>query len=131
FRRRAAALSGAFQPFEEAPLAQHTRKGAQFQAVTANRLTDGVVVYLTADNKWSESLQDAEIAEGKEAGEALLARGQHFFEPGNFVLDVYLFEVEKTEAGIRASSVRETIRQAGPTIRRDLGKQAELQGVHE
>jgi len=112
-------------------LAQHTRKGAQFQAVTANRLTDGVVVYLTADNKWSESLQDAEIAEGKEAGEALLARGQHFFEPGNFVLDVYLFEVEKTEAGIRASSVRETIRQAGPTIRRDLGKQAELQGVHE
>ncbi|MEN6543970.1 DUF2849 domain-containing protein [Parvibaculum sp.] len=112
-------------------MAQHTRKGAQFQAVTANRLADGVVVYLTAENGWSESLQDAEVAEGKEAGEALLARGQQFFEPGNLVLDVYLFEVEKTDNGIRASSVRETIRQAGPTVRRDLGKQAELAGVHE
>jgi hypothetical protein len=81
-------------------------------------------------NGWSPSLQDAEIAEGKEAAEALLARGQTFFEPGNFVLDVYLFEVERTEAGIRAASVRETIRQAGPTVRVDLGKQAELEGVH-
>lgn len=111
-------------------MAQHSRKGAQVQAVTANRLTDGVVVYLTPQNGWSTSLQDAEIAEGKEAAEALLARGQLFFEPGNFVLDVYLFEVERTEAGIRAASVRETIRQAGPTVRVDLGKQAELEGVH-
>jgi len=107
-------------------MAQHARKGAQFQAVTANRLTDGIVVYLTRDNEWSESLQDAEVAEGLEQAQALLARGQKFFEPGNFVLDVYLFEVEKTDSGIRASSVRETIRQAGPTVRLDLGKQAEL-----
>lgn len=111
-------------------MAQHSRKGAQFQAVTANRLTDGIVVYLTSANTWSESLQDAEIAEGKEAAEALLARGQAFFEPRNHVIDVYLFEVEKTGDGIRAASVRETIRQAGPTVRTDLGKQAELEGVH-
>ena len=111
-------------------MAQHSRKGAQFQAVTANRLPDGVVVYLTAENGWSESLQDAEVAEGKEAADALLARGAEFFEPKNLVLDVYLFEVEKTGTGIRASSVREIIRQAGPTVRKDLGKQAELEGVH-
>lgn len=111
-------------------MAQHSRKGAQFQAVTANRLTDGTVVYLTAENTWSESLQEAEVAEGKEAGAALLARGEVFFEPANKVLDVYLFEVEQTEDGIRAASVRETIRQAGPTVRSDLGKQAELDGVH-
>jgi hypothetical protein len=115
---------------KEGFLAQHSRKGAQFQAVTANRLLDGIVVYLTPENTWSESLQDAEIAEGKEAAEALLARGQMFFEPANQVLDVYLFEVEQTDAGIRAASVRETIRQAGPTVRTDLGKQAELEGVH-
>lgn len=111
-------------------MAQHSRKGAQYQAVTANRLIDGIVVYLTADNSWSESLQDAEVADGKEAAEALLARGEVFFEPGNQVLDVYLFEVEQIEAGIRAASVREAIRQAGPTVRTDLGKQAELEGVH-
>lgn len=115
---------------KEGILAQHSRKGARYQAVTANRLLDGVVVYLTPANDWSESLQGAEVAEGQEAAEALLARGQLFFEPQNLVLDVYLFEVERNDTGIRAASVREVIRQAGPTVRADLGKQAEIAGVH-
>ena len=116
--------------FKEGILAQHSRKGAQFQAVTANRLADGIVVYLTAANEWSVSLQDADVAEGKEAAEALLARGLKFYVPDILVVDIYLFEVEKVEGGIRASSVREIIRQAGPTVRTDLGKQAEIDGVH-
>lgn len=111
-------------------MAQHSRKGAQFQALTANRLSDGIVVYLTADNRWAESLQDAEVAEGKEAAEALLARATPSVEK-NEVVEPYLFEVAREDGGIRAASVRETIRQAGPTVRRDLGKQAELPGVHQ
>jgi hypothetical protein len=110
-------------------MAQHTRKGAQFQALTANRLSDGIVVYLTADDRWSESLQEAEVAEGKEAAEALLARAEPTVAD-NTVVEPYLFEVAKEADGIRAASVRETIRQAGPTVRLDLGKQAELPGVH-
>ncbi|MBO6633706.1 DUF2849 domain-containing protein [Parvibaculum sp.] len=110
-------------------MAQHTRKGAQFQALTANRLSDGIVVYLTADDRWSESLQEAEVAEGKEAAEALLARAEPSVAD-NTVVEPYLFEVAKEADGIRAASVRETIRQAGPTVRLDLGKQAELPGVH-
>ena len=110
-------------------MAQHSRKGAQFQALTANRLSDGIVVYLTADTRWSESLQDAEVAEGKEAAEALLARAEPSVAD-NTVVEPYLFEVSREEGGIRAASVRETIRQAGPTVRLDLGKQAELPGVH-
>ena len=35
-------------------MAQHTSKGARFQAVTANRLLDGEVVYLAADNSCTE-----------------------------------------------------------------------------
>lgn len=110
-------------------MAQHTRKGAQFQALTANRLSDGIVVYLTAGNGWSESLQEAEVAEGKEAADALLARAEPSVA-NNTVVEPYLFEVAKEADGIRAASVRETIRQAGPTVRLDLGKQAELPGVH-
>ena len=45
-------------------------------------------------------------------------------------MEPYLFEVSPEDEGIRAISVREIIRQAGPTVRRDLGKQAELAGVH-
>ncbi|HAC60126.1 DUF2849 domain-containing protein [Parvibaculum sp.] len=110
-------------------MAQHTRKGAQFQALTANRLSDGIVVYLTREDRWSESLQDADVAEGKEAGEALLARAAPSVE-ANEVVEPYLFEVSLEDESVRAVSVRETIRQAGPTVRRDLGKQAELAGVH-
>ena len=55
-------------------MAQHSSKGARFQAVTANRLLDGEVVYLTADNSWTEIFGEAEIADGPEAAEALLAR---------------------------------------------------------
>ncbi|PKP67828.1 MAG: DUF2849 domain-containing protein [Alphaproteobacteria bacterium HGW-Alphaproteobacteria-5] len=111
-------------------MAQHTRKGAQFQALTANRLSDGIVVYLTADDRWSESLQDADVAEGKDAADALLTRATPSVD-GNEVVEPYLFEVSREDEGIRAASVRETIRQAGPTVRRDLGKQAELSGVHD
>lgn len=110
-------------------MAQHSRKGAQFQALTANRLSDGIVVYLTAGDRWSESLQEADVAEGKEAAEALLARAEPSVAD-NTVVEPYLFEVVKEDGAIRAASVRETIRQAGPTVRLDLGKQAELPGVH-
>ena len=59
---------------EKFSMAQHSSKGARFQAVTANRLLDGEVVYLTADNSWTEIFGEAEIADGPQAAEALLAR---------------------------------------------------------
>ncbi|MDA9230261.1 DUF2849 domain-containing protein [Alphaproteobacteria bacterium] len=105
-------------------MAQHSAKGARFQAVTANRLTDGEVVYLTAQSQWSETFSQAAIADGAEASEALLAQAL----PADYeahVLDPYLFEVlEDAQTGYQPASVREIIRAKGPTIRLDLGKQA-------
>ena len=43
------------------------------QVVTANRLEDGLVVFLTSDGSWSENINDARTAEDKEAANALLA----------------------------------------------------------
>lgn len=105
-------------------MAQHAAKGARFQAVTANRLSDGEVVYLNAENGWVEDFAAAEIADGAEAADALLARAM----PDDFelaVLEPYLFEVFAEGAGYKPASVRETIRAAGPTVRLDLGKQAD------
>lgn len=105
-------------------MAQHAAKGARFQAVTANRLSDGEVVYLAADNSWVEGFADADIADGPEAADALLARAM----PANFeltVLEPYLFEVAPHEGAYKPVSVRENIRATGPTVRLDLGKQAE------
>lgn len=103
-------------------MAQHSAKGARFQAVTGNRLTDGEVVYFAA-GQWVEAFGAAEIADGTPAAEALLAQAS----PADIeahVLDPYLFEVVETEAGFTPASVRETIRAKGPTVRLDLGKQA-------
>lgn len=105
-------------------MAQHSSKGARFQAVTANRLSDGEVVYLTADNQWAETFPAADIGDGAAAGEALLARAL----PADFelhVLEPYLFEVLQDGAHFKPASVREIIRAAGPTVRLDLGKQAD------
>ena len=104
-------------------MAQHAAKGARFQAVTANRLTDGEVVYLAANNRWVEGFAAADIVDGAEAAEALLARAM----PADFelsVLEPYLFEVLEENGGYKPASVREIIRAAGPTVRLDLGKQS-------
>ncbi len=105
-------------------MAQHSAKGARFQAVTANRLSDGEVVYLAPDNQWVEAFAAADIADGSEAGDALLARAT----PDNFeahILEPYLFEVLAEGSAYAPASVREIIRAKGPTVRLDLGKQAQ------
>ena len=104
-------------------MAQHRRKNAQYQAVTANRLRDGEVVYFTSRGSWSESIGDAAVAATPEAAEELLQRAQKFVETRD-VVEVYVFEVSRSKKTIEGMSVREAIRMRGPTVRPDLGKQA-------
>ncbi len=91
--------------------------------VTANRLDDGLVVYLNGSG-WSERIDDARVAGDDAAAERLLARAE---EPGQAVrvVDPYLIEVTREGAVPRPVSHREAIRAQGPTVRLDLGKQAE------
>lgn len=105
-------------------MAQHVSKSARFQAVTANRLLDGEVVYFTSDGRWTTDLAGAVIADGKDAVEAILALALKD-DYDQEVLDVYAFEVyEQPSGGYTPASVRESIRAVGPTIRPDLGKQS-------
>lgn len=102
--------------------------GGSAQAVTANRLTDGVVVYLTADGGWSEHVRDAAWAEEKEAQQALLARAEKDVER-TLVVGPYLFDVTIAQDGRpHPASNREIIRSLGPTNHATVGKQAELEG---
>lgn len=90
------------------------------QVLTANRLSDGAVVYLTAAGDWAENLDHAQVvadaalaeAEGKRAQERLLVVGP------------YLMDVRVHGARIEPVKMREIIRAAGPSVRLDLGKQA-------
>jgi hypothetical protein len=92
--------------------------------MTANRLRDGAVVFYTRTGDWSESIDAAVLATEPQAAKALEARGKDD-ERATLVTGVYLFDAEREDSHIRALHIRERIRTLGPTIRLDLGKQAE------
>jgi hypothetical protein len=97
------------------------------QILTANRLRDGEVVFLTRAGTWSEAIDEAALAVEPQAQAALEARGKED-EKNNVVTGIYLFDAERVEGRIRASHIRERIRTLGPTVRLDLGKQAKGEG---
>jgi sulfite reductase (NADPH) hemoprotein beta-component len=95
------------------------------KAVTANRLSDGIVVYLTPDDRWAQTPAAADWAQDPQAQEALLNRAQAF--AGTTVVAPYLFQVVPQADGTpRPSHMKEVMRARGPSVRPDLGKQAEL-----
>lgn len=105
-------------------MAQHHNQTAQTLAVTANRLLDGEVVYFTAGGGWSEHFADADVVHNKDDGEVLLQKAMPSVEALE-IIGPYLFEVRELKDGTAPVSVRENIRMKGPTVRLDLGKQAE------
>lgn len=85
------------------------------QILTANRLTDGVVVWYDVDGQWSLKIERAEIARDKDAAARLEAIGKQAFA-ANLVVDVNLIDVEEVDGAIRPLRLRERIRAEGPTI---------------
>jgi hypothetical protein len=92
--------------------------------VTANRLNDGLVVYLNGAG-WSERIEDARIAGDDAAADGLLAEAEGQGQEIR-VIEPYLIEVAIEGAAPRPVSYREAIRAQGPTVRLDLGKQADF-----
>lgn len=97
--------------------------GTAPKAVTANRLGDGIVVWLALDSGWVEQFADAGVFAPDES-EAALDRAKRD-ERQRVVVDPYLIDVEAGPFGLRALRYREQLRALGPSVRTDLGKQAE------
>jgi predicted NAD/FAD-binding protein len=82
--------------------------------ITANRLSDGAVVFRTADGGWTTTLAHAAVATAADAAGALLAaaKADHLR-----AVDAYVAAVELAEdGGVRPGNLRERIRTAGPTV---------------
>ena len=78
--------------------------------VTANRLDDGVVVYLAPSGAWTEDIEKAERAETDDEVKALEAIAQAA-ERDRIVISVYPMPVElKDDGTVDPISVRERIR---------------------
>lgn len=98
------------------------------QIVTANRLRDGLVVFLADDGKWSNNIAKAAVAADEDTAASLL-RQAGASEADNTVVTPYLIEIEAREGAPRPVRYREWLRTRGPTVRTDLGYQAELSAI--
>lgn len=90
------------------------------KAVTGNRLSDGRVVYLAPDDQWTERLSEAQLFADDDAAPVLAAAQSRVTE----IASAYLIDAE-AQGAAGQKALRETIRATGPTVRSDLGKQAE------
>jgi hypothetical protein len=102
---------------------------SKVRVISANRLADGTVVYFGKQGRWVESFGEAKAYADESAFQAALARAQAD-DRANLVLDVVAVDALKSGADLRPSHIREAIRAAGPTVRRDHGKQAQEGRVH-
>ena len=85
------------------------------QVVTANRLRDGLTVFLTAEMNWSQDFGEAAVADDDTAASTLLRTAENAVSEG-IVVDPYAFEMEDREGHPRARDRRERIRATGPTV---------------
>jgi hypothetical protein len=77
--------------------------------VTANRLVDGIVVYLAPDGSWTEDLDRARLAETEDEAKALEEEAARDMKARK-VIAVYPMEVAVKDGVIDPLSVREKIR---------------------
>lgn len=82
--------------------------------VTANRLTDGIVVYLASDGSWTEEIGRACIAETEGEVAALEAQAAEAVK-ARVVVAVYPMDVALHDGAVDPLSVRERIRAAHRT----------------
>ena len=84
------------------------------EIVTANRLVDGIVVYLASDGGWTEEIGRARLAETEDETKALEAEAAKDVALRK-VVAVYPMEVALHDGEVDPLSVRERIRAAHRT----------------
>jgi hypothetical protein len=77
--------------------------------VTANRLVDGIVVYLAPDGSWTEEIDRARLAETEDETKALEEQAAKDVKARK-VVAVYPMEVAIVDGTVDPLSVREKIR---------------------
>jgi len=89
------------------------------QMIIANRLTDGLVVFLSPREGWEPSIEAGAVIDGDAEAERLLAVAKRH-EVECRVIDPTLIEVQIENGRPRPTAIREAIRAFGPTVRTDL-----------
>jgi hypothetical protein len=96
-----------------------SKRPPEVSVLTANRLRDGIVVYLAADGRWVESIEGAVVARSTEEARALQEQGARD-AARNLVVEPYLAAVAETGGRLAPVRMRERVRVEGPSILDDV-----------
>jgi hypothetical protein len=96
-----------------------SKRAPEVCVLTANRLQDGIVVYLAADGRWVESIEGAVVARSAEDARALQAQGARD-AARNLVVEPYLAEIAEAGGRLAPARMRERVRMEGPSILDDV-----------
>lgn len=94
------------------------------QIVTANRLTDGVVVYLAGDGTWTPWISDSHVVADEDSAAHLLDSAQDSVTR-NEVVEPYLIDVIQEDGIVTPVRYREVIRAKGPSVHPELWRATE------
>jgi len=83
--------------------------------MTANRLRDGVVVYLGEHQAWTPAIGASKPEHDDDGYQALQTVADTAVADG-VVIEAYLIDVEVNGGEIRPARLREAIRATGPTV---------------
>jgi hypothetical protein len=91
------------------------------QIVTANRLTDGRVVYLAEGERWVEALRGSHIAHSEDEAKTLLTIGEDAAKQRQVVAP-YLIDVVVEDGRVWPVRYREVLRAVGPSTHPELNR---------
>ncbi len=89
------------------------------QMIIANRLEDGLTVFLADGRRWVETIDDGIVIDDGAEQDRLLSLAKTD-EDNCIVIDPYLIEVTSDGGRLRPAVYREEIRAFGPSVRTDL-----------
>jgi hypothetical protein len=89
------------------------------QMIIANRLRDGVVVFLAPSDGWDPAIGAGRLIDDEADAARLLAIAKRH-EAECQVIDPQLIDVEIKDGKPRPTAIREAIRAFGPTVRTDI-----------
>jgi hypothetical protein len=96
-----------------------SKSAPHISVLTANRLDDGIVVFLDFEGAWNESIAEALVARDPGEARALEDRGA-YDAAHNLVVEPYLVEMREEAGRLVPVRIRERVRISGPSILDDV-----------
>jgi hypothetical protein len=85
------------------------------RVISANRLRDGIVVYLGPQGEWVSQIGEAALLTSQDACDAAQAKARASLA-ANVIVDPLVVDVVEDPEGRRATTLRNAIRAFGPTV---------------